>query len=229
MKIGIMQPYLFPYLGYFQLIAAVDKFIIYDDVNFIKQGWINRNNILLDGKPFLFTLDLRGASSFKKINEITRGNNGKKIIKTIYLAYSKAPFFDDIFPIIKAVFESEEKNLALFVSNSITKLVEYMGINTEILSSFSLVKNNSIQGKHKVLEICSIMGATHYINSIGGRNLYSKKEFELHNIILNFLSPKAIEYKQFNLDFVPSLSVIDVLMFNSKDNIKHLLKEYDLT
>ena len=70
MKLAIMQPYLFPYLGYFQLIAAVDKFVFYDDVNFIKNGWINRNRLLISGKVNYITIPLSGASSFLKINQV---------------------------------------------------------------------------------------------------------------------------------------------------------------
>ena len=104
MKIAIMQPYFFPYLGYWQLMNIVDKFVIYDDVNYIKRGWINRNRILVEGKPFYIHVPVMKASQNKIINEMevfVDSSLRKKELKTIELAYKKAPFFDSVYPLIK--------------------------------------------------------------------------------------------------------------------------------
>ncbi len=223
-----MQPYLFPYIGYFQLINAVDEFVIYDDVNFIKQGWINRNRILLNKEPFMFSMQLSGASSFKKINEISIRKENEKILKTLFHAYKKAPFYSQSIKLIKNVLDDEETNLAKFIGHTIVKLSEYLDIKTNFIISSEIKKDNNLKSENKVIEICKILGATEYINTIGGVELYSKERFQDTGIKLEFLKPIFVEYKQFKNDFVPGLSIIDLLMFNSPDSIKKMLNKYEL-
>ena len=129
MKLGIMQPYFFPYLGYFHLISAVDEFVLYDDVNFIKQGWISRNRIISNTGTQFLTLQLLGASSFKKINEIQTGNNKEKLVKSVYQSYSKAEYFKERFPLIEELLINPEDNLALYLENIICSLSNFLGIN----------------------------------------------------------------------------------------------------
>ncbi len=228
MKIAIMQPYFFPYIGYFQLINAVDTFVIYDDVNYIKQGWINRNRILLNNISYLFTLQLNGSSSFKKINEIELGVNRHKILKTFKLAYNHAPYFHIIFPIIEEILLNEEKNLAKFVEFSIKKISKILDTNTHYVLSSEVEKNNESKGQEKVIEICKKLGGDTYINTIGGLDLYGKVEFKSADIILQFLKTNPIVYKQNNNEFIPNLSILDILMFNSKDEVKEMLNNYNL-
>jgi WbqC-like protein family len=223
-----MQPYFFPYIGYFQLISAVDKYIIYDDVNYIKGGWINRNNILVDNQKHLFTITLDQASPYKLINEIFIKDNFSKLKKTISLNYVKAPYFQKSFPLIESILSNEEKNLGRFVSESIMTISSFLGIKTEFIISSTLHKNNNLKNVEKVLHICDLMGASKYINAIGGKDLYDKEEFAKHNVELNFLKTKPISYKQFNDQFVPGLSIIDVIMFNSTEKIVEMLKLYEL-
>jgi hypothetical protein len=228
MTIAIMQPYFFPYIGYFQLVNSVDKFIIYDDVNFIKQGWIARNRIILQGKEHYVILQLNGASSFKKINEIQIGTNADKLLKTIYQAYNKAPFFPSSFPIIEKIIKVNIKNLADFLINQLIILTSYLGISTELLISSSINKNNNLKGSKKIIHICNILGATKYINSIGGSELYNKEDFQNSGINLYFLKSKPIKYKQFGDIFFSNLSIIDVMMFNDVPTIKNYLNQYEL-
>lgn len=228
MTIAIMQPYFFPYIGYFQLINAVDKFIIYDDVNFIKQGWIARNRISLQKKEHFVILQLNGAGSFKKINEIQIGSNSDKLLKTIYQAYNKAPFFPSSFPIIEKILKANIINLADFLINQFMILSDYFEISTKLLISSSMKKNNSLKGKEKVIHICNMLGATTYINSIGGKEIYNAVDFEDSGIELSFLKSRPIEYKQFSDTFLPNLSIIDVMMFNDVPTIKNYLNQYDL-
>ena len=228
MKIGIMQPYLFPYIGYFQLIRATDVFIIYDDVNYIKQGWINRNRILLDNKDYLFTLQLKDASSFKKINEIDVGTNKEKLLKTIRQAYIKAPYFTDVMPLVESIMSFSKTNLAEFITNSIKNISLFIGINTQFLLSSTIGKNNDLKGPDKVIYICKILRGDTYINPIGGVNLYDKKEFLDNDISLYFLKTNEIKYDQFKNVFIPNLSIIDIIMFNSVHETGELLTKYEL-
>lgn len=228
MKVGIMQPYLFPYLGYYQLIKAVDTFVIYDDVNFIKQGWINRNQILLKGEPFMFTMNIKGRSSFKKINEIEVEGNNHKLTKTIQQAYCKAPYFSDAFPVIAHVLMDKEHNLARYLINSIFTIVKYLNIQVSILVSSDIEKDTSLNGAEKGIYICKKLKSTKYINAIGGQELYSKEMFAENGLILNFIKSKPMVYTQFKNQFVPSLSIIDVMMFNSPTEISMMLDNYEL-
>ena len=228
MILAIMQPYLFAYIGYWKLIKAVDTFVIYDDVNFIKQGYINRNNILSNDKKQLLTLELIGASSNKLINEIEVGRNIKKIKRTIENAYVKAPYFDTAYPIIENILSQQEKNLAKFIGYSLWKISEYLQIDTKFIYSSEIEKNNYLKAQNKVIDICVRLKADRYINAIGGQELYDKENFKDKDIELNFLQEELHEYKQFENDFIPYLSIIDVMMFNSKDEIKMMLDEYEL-
>jgi len=228
MKLAIMQPYFFPYIGYFQLISAVDQFVVYDDVNFIKQGWIARNKILLNGNEHMVSLKLTGASSFKLINEIGVGDNTDKLLKTIYQAYCKAPHFDQCFPVVEKICKNEEKNLARFLFALIESVCDYLGIKTKLFLSSSIPKDNELKGQDKVLSICESLKAATYVNSSGGRQLYSREAFDGRGLNLLFLDPLPLTYKQFKNEFVPGLSIIDVMMFNHVDKTVDILNLYEL-
>lgn len=228
MKLAVMQPYFFPYIGYWQLIAAVDTFVIYDDVNYIKKGFINRNSILVNNAGHLLILELVGASQNKKINEIDVGGNTLKILKTIELSYKKAPYFENVFPLIQEILKNEEKNLAQFLISSIRKICTYLEIKTNISISSELIKNNDLKGQDKILDICGVLQAKQYINAIGGQELYQNKAFSQQSMELLFIKNKAIDYQQFKLPFIPNLSIIDVLMFNDKGQINQYLTEFEL-
>jgi len=228
MRVAVMQPYFFPYIGYWQLINAVDIFVIYDDVNFIKRGYISRNNILQNQKAQLFTLELIGASQNKKINEISVGNNSKKLLKTIKQNYSKAPFFNDVFQVLDEILNNEEKELSKFLGFSLVKIAKYLNIDTKFLYSSDIKNDKTFKAQDRLIEMSKILNATGYINSIGGIELYDKEVFSQNDINLSFLKTHEISYKQFNNEFVPNLSIVDILMFNSKDNIKNMLNQFQL-
>lgn len=223
-----MQPYLFPYIGYYQLIKAVDTFVIYDDVNFIKQGWINRNRILLNGKEYMFNIILKGASSYKKINEIEVVTENKTLIATIEQAYRRAPFFSQAFPELTNILMDKEINLARFLANSILVITGYLGIQVSIRISSEIEKDTSLKGEDKVIDICQQLKATNYFNAIGGKELYSKEKFANNGLALNFIKSKPIIYNQFKNQFLPWLSIIDVMMFNSPEEISKMLNQYEL-
>lgn len=235
MKIAIMQPYLFPYIGYFQLIKAVDKFIVYDDVNFIKQGWINRNSILVQNKSYLFTLPLNNQSSFSKINEVKISDKfyeswKMKFLRTIEQSYKKAPFFSDSLMLIKEILNGTEENLTISSYNTscLKIMCTYLDINTEIVDSSSIYSNSDLNGQNRILNICLREEALQYINPIGGLELYDGEAFKNIGVELNFLKTDSIIYNQFGKEFVPFLSIIDVLMFNSPQEINVMLNNYKL-
>lgn len=228
MNLAIMQPYFFPYIGYFQLVKSVDLFILYDDVNYIKQGWINRNRILVNGEVQYLTLQLLGASSFKKINQVETNFSVLKIEKTIEMAYLRAPFFDEIMPTISEVLRFENKNLAEFVSNSVARISSLLGIGTQFKVSSDLGIGENLKGQDRILEICRQMKARRYINPIGGVNLYSRDDFLQIGVDLAFINAGQIQYRQ-NIDtFYPNLSIVDVLMNCGQEKTSDLLGNYEL-
>lgn len=231
MKVSIMQPYFFPYIGYFQLIANSDVFVIYDDVNFIKKGWINRNTILVNNSPYLFSMPLQNVSQNKHINEIFISDLDKwkrDLLKTISSSYKKAPFYQDVYPLIEKIISFDELNLALYIQNSLQNLCEYLSLNTRLIMSSEIVKNNDLRGENKIIDICLQLGATQYVNAIGGIELYTQENFQVKNIDLKFIKSENIIYQQFKNEFKPWLSIIDVIMFNSVEDTRMLLNKFEL-
>ena len=234
MKLSIMQPYFLPYLGYWQLIASTDVFVIYDDVNFIKGGWINRNRYLYQGQPKYFNLIMSGASSNKKINEVglmkdSRYNPGKKLLSTFQMAYQKAPMYHEILPLLEDILLYDTDILDPYLKHSIRLICQYLEIPARILIASQITeKNNQLAGKDKVINICRCLKADTYINASGGRELYHQEEFQKAGLNLYFIEMDPIEYPQFGDPFVPGLSIVDVLMFNEKENVKEMLNRYQL-
>lgn len=228
MKLAIMQPYFFPHIGYWQLISAVDTFVIYDDVNYINRGWINRNNFLGNDKAELITLQLSGASQNKLINKIEVGSNREKLLKNITHKYSKAPHYQKIFPLIEQVMRNNEDNLALFLDYSLQVVCDYFEIKPTWIMSSSIKKDTALKGQDKILSICEELNAKHYINPPGGKHLYDYELFDKHGIQLSFIESKPASYNQFGGEFVSHLSIIDVMMFNDQVQCRKLLQEYSL-
>lgn len=233
MNLAIMQPYLFPYIGYFQLLNWADTFVIYDDVQFIKGGWINRNNLLISNRKKLFGLSIKNDSTFSNIcdrvfDDSKYEREKKKLLKSIQQSYNKAPFFKDVFDLLKLIFECKETNIVDFIELSLKEIMKYLNINTTIIRSSNIDFNKELKSQNRVLEVCSKLNASHYVNPIGGRELYSKEDFKKNNIELRFIQSLDIEYKQFNEEYVPFLSIIDILMFNSIVETKNLLDKYNL-
>lgn len=228
MKVGIMQPYFMPYIGYWQLIASVDIYVIYDDVNYIKKGWINRNNILVNNDKQMFTIALNGASQNKLINEITIADDFIKLRKTIHMAYHKAPYYNDVMALLNKIFSYKSSNLADFIANSIKLVCQNLDIQTKIIMSSDIEKNNSLKGQNKILEICKLLKADAYYNAIGGQELYDKDNFKAEGIDLHFIQTNLAPYTQLGNKYVPGLSMIDVLMFNSQQQVTEMLNLYKL-
>lgn len=233
MKVGIMQPYFMPYIGYWQLIYAVDKFVLLDDVNYIMRGYINRNSILLDRKPYKFTIPIRKASQNKLILD-TKLNfsieNKRKFLRTICSAYKKAPYFSEVMPLVEEIIEYPEDDLTIYIFNSIKVILDYLNVKKSIYISSMLPKKQGLKAEERIIEICKVISADVYINPHGGKKLYVREHFEREGIELYFLEVKEnrICYDQGIKEFKKNLSIIDILMFNHKIKVQEFLKEYDL-
>jgi hypothetical protein len=232
MRLALMQPYLFPYIGYFQLMKAVDTFVVYDDVQYMKGGWINRNRVLLDGKDHLFTFRVKRDSLDLSINKREFSEsiacNGAKFTALLHNCYRKAPFYPQVSVLLEEILAYEERNVALFIMNSLRLLCGYLGINCTLLFSSGLEKNSDLKSQDRVIDIVRRMNADQYINAIGGVDLYDKGVFANKCIKLNFIKPCLREYRQFDNPFIAGLSIIDVCMFNDAENIRKLLDSYEL-
>ncbi|TVR84857.1 MAG: hypothetical protein EA412_00120 [Chitinophagaceae bacterium] len=227
MKVAIMQPYFFPYIGYFQLINKVDTFVFFDDVNFIKRGWINRNRILIDGNPHLITIPLVGASQNKLINEIPVVNNPvwkKKLLTKIEHAYSKCTNFNIVFPLIHELISSNYQLISDYAVASIEMVAEYIGLDTSFEVSSKKYGDIIGNGEFRIIDICKELEADTYFNMAGGKELYDHKNFINEGIDLVFVEPKLKSYNQANFDgFEAGLSIIDLLFnVNREDLSAHL-------
>jgi hypothetical protein len=232
MKLAIMQPYFFPYIGYFQLINSVDEFVIYDNIEFSKKGWINRNRIIVNGVDAYISLPLKKDSDFLHINQRfladTWNQDRKKMLNRIAESYRKAPYYMEVYPLIEKCIMQEDLNLFDFLLNSIQLTMAYLEINTKIIISSGISIDHQMKSEDKVIGICKGQKATKYINAIGGHDLYNRDFFKENGLELSFIRTLPLEYKQFTNEFAPWLSIIDVLMFNSIRETKLLLNKYEL-
>ncbi len=222
MRVAIMQPYFFPYIGYFQLIRAVDLFIVYDNIQYTKKGWINRNRILQNGEDAYISLPLKKDSDYLDVceREISPSFDINKLLRQISGSYRRAPCFEQTFALIEQIVNHEETNLFHFLHHSILSLCGHLAIDTEIRTSSSFAIDPEPQNQDKVISLCVAAGANTYVNAIGGQGLYSENEFLNNDIELKFIHSEPHEYEQFDNSFVPWLSIIDVMMFNQLDEIR---------
>jgi len=231
-KIAIMQPYFFPYVGYFQLINSVDEFVIYDNIQYTKKGFINRNRILSNGKDRIITLPIKKDSDFLDVSErqlsLSWKKDRQKMLNLILSSYRKAKYFESAYSIIENCIMCEDGNLFKFIYNSVSNLCKYLGVDTKITISSTVDMDHSLRSENKVIEICKVQKASTYINAIGGVELYSKEIFNHNNLKLNFIKTGDVRYGQFNSTFIPWLSIIDLMMFNSKEQLTQHLNNYTL-
>ncbi len=233
MKLAIMQPYAFPYIGYYQLLKLVDLFVIHDDVQWIKGGWINRNRILVEGAPKYFTLPVAKSTSYAKINERSFPADKKvqlsKVYRQIENNYRQAPCFEECSKLLRECFEIPTTNIATFITETIIKTARYLSIETPIIRSSELKISDNLKGQERVIEINKKLDSSHYINPEGGVSLYQKERFEIESIKLSFLKAKPTDYQQRkSSEFQPFLSIIDVLMNNTPNQITPMLQNYVL-
>lgn len=227
-----MQPYFVPYIGYFQLINSVDRFVIYDNIKYTKKGWINRNRILVNTKDEYISLPLRKDSDYLFVNQRFLSDNFEKdklkILHKIKECYKKSPNYEEALYLVEEIFSFNGTNLFDFIYNSIKIICNYLEIKTEIIVSSTIDINHNLKSEEKVLAICKELKSSVYINPIGGINLYNKSNFIDRGVELLFLKSDELKYNQFENEFVTWLSIIDVLMFNNCINIKKILNKYKL-
>jgi hypothetical protein len=231
-KTAIMQPYFLPYIGYWQLVNCVDEFVVYDNIEFTKKGWFNRNRILENGRDRLFTLPVKKDSDYLSVNKRYLSDDSDKEIKRtlriIESNYKKAPYFLKAYPIIEECFLFSDKNLFEYIFSSLKTICNYLDIKTPLIVSSKIPIDHSLKAEKKVMAICKQLKTTTYVNAIGGKELYDKKEFEDNGLDLKFIKSSDVNYKQLNKQFVPWLSIIDVMMFNDRDEIRQILEQYEL-
>jgi len=220
-RVAIMQPYFMPYIGYFQLIAAVDLFIVYDNVKYTKKGWINRNRILCDGHEALISLPLKAGADSLHVRErqLAADFDARKLVRQITGAYRSAPGFEETLRLVERICGHADRNLFGFLHHSIVATCRHLGLCTEVAVSSAFAIDHGLKAQDKVLALCQAAGATTYVNAIGGTELYSPDAFRDRGIDLRFIKSRPFEYHQFGKDFVPWLSILDVMMFNPRDAV----------
>lgn len=221
-----MQPYFLPYIGYFQLMSDVDIFVVYDNIKYTKKGWINRNRILLNGKDHLFTIPIASASDYCDIieREVSRSFDREKLLNQFKGAYARSPQFGNVFPWLSDLVNESETNLFGYIFRSLLKVRSRLGLETEMIRSSSLSVDPALTGQDRVIATCRAVGATVYVNPIGGLDLYDRDQFRAHGIELQFLKSGPVRYAQFEGEFVPSLSIVDVMMFNPATNVQAFVR-----
>lgn len=223
------QPYFLPYIGFWQLVNAADLFLIGDNYNFIKRGWIQRNRILVNGKPIFLGLEVKHITSFRKINETEFIDfDVAQKLNTVYRAYRKAPQFDAGYNLVKTILDNPERNVAEFLFQSIKDVCRFLGIDTKFIRSSEIPGNDSYKREYRIYDFCHRLGGDTYLNAVGGQDLYHFDDFEKHGITLKFIHPNIRPYKQFYNEFVPGLSILDVIMFNSLETIKEMLNDFSV-
>jgi hypothetical protein len=222
-----MQPYFLPYIGYWQLMAAVDTFVIYDNIKYTKKGWINRNRMLQNGSDSLFSLPLKAGSDSLDVDEreLSDDFDRKKLLAKFHGAYRKAPYFAPTAELLESVIKHPESNLFGYLAHSITTIRAHLNLEAEVRRSSTIDIDHDLKAQAKVLALCKATGASTYINTMGGYDLYSSQDFADQQVKLQFIRPTDVTYPQFGEPFVPWLSIIDVLMFNPVDHVRTLLTE----
>ncbi|WP_288923013.1 WbqC family protein [uncultured Bifidobacterium sp.] len=231
MKLGVMQPYFLPYLGYWQLMNLVDVYVIFDDVNYIKRGWIARNRIKMNGEAVRFGFQVSHASQNRRICDHERAGGPdeiRRMERELHTAYAHAPQFERVMPVMETILRNPQRNLADWLCDSIYRIAEYAGIHTVFMRSSEIEYDRIGNGQDKILSLCEVLGATTYINAIGGRGLYVRDRFASRGIDLRFLEMNDVTYPQGPGEFIPSMSIVDVMMWNGPEDMRRLLTEYTL-
>lgn len=229
--LAIMQPYFLPYIGYFQLISAVDVFVVYDNIKYTKKGWINRNRLLQNGKDAVFSLPLKKDSDSLDVvqRELAGDFDRNKLLNQFRGAYAKAPYFEQVFPLLERIVRYEERNLFRYIHYSITQVCACLGIKTDIRISSEIRVDHGLKAQDKVLALCHALHADRYINPIGGMEIYDRDIFRMNHVALEFIRSKPFDYVQRGSSFVPWLSIMDVMMFNAPEQVSQVIRNgYEL-
>lgn len=226
-----MQPYLFPYIGYFQLVKSADLFLLHDDAQWIKGGWINRNYILKQNVPKLWTLPVRRGSSTASINQRdfvpSSSTEVKKLIRFLMDAYRNAPCFDEVMPLVVSIISNPTRRVSHLIGHSISLICGYLGINIKISYTSTYRITSDLKGQSKVIELCKRSGATSYINPAGGTSLYGLTDFARNSLELKFLTPNP-EVLTNSSPISQPVSIIHDLMNYDREEINRRLTQFSL-
>ncbi len=228
MNLAVMQPYLFPYIGYFQLIYASDLFLVFDDAAYKKRSFINRNTVLSANGPTRVTLPVLDASQNKPISDLVFSNDTGKFLKTLEHGYSKAPYFGAAFPLVKEIIEQEDRSIASVCLNSYQAICSYLGLERAFEKTSELEYSRDLAGQERLIALARKLGAERYINLPGGRALYTKSEFSANGVELKFIDPHPAPYDQGREEFTPNLSIIDLLMNCPPHMVIDRIRQFEL-
>ncbi len=228
-----MQPYVFPYLGYYQLLHAADRFVCFDDVNFIKKGWINRNRILLNGAAHTFTIPIAGASQNSTIRASIIADDGSwkpKFLANLTHAYRKAPHFAEVFPLVERMIKDAHGSIADLAEASVRLVVDRAGLPVTIHRSSAIGLPDTLRAQDRIIAVAQHHQASLYINPVNGAHLYEAERFRMAGMELRFLSmDSGLSYpQQGHAGFEPHLSMLDALMNCGPERLRELLGSYRL-
>jgi hypothetical protein len=223
---AVMQPYFFPYIGYFQLMSQCDTFVVFDDVQYVDHRWMNRNRILLNGKSAWLTYPVeRGplAGSIRDRLYVARDQDRLDVLNKLHEAYRRAPNYEPVRALVQSCLDFESRSVSAFNANLLEAVARAIGLRSTMKFASDFGIDPSLRGEDRVLAVCAALGAREYVNSIGGVSLYSSENFDRRGVTLRFLKGEAVQYRQFGAEFVPSLSIIDALMFTDESELADML------
>lgn len=230
--IAVMQPYLFPYLGYFQLIAAADVFVLGDDLQYVRSGWVNRNRILHNDEARLITFPLKKDRFQLQINQRQLcdhfSDEAERLIRLIAESYKEAPYFAQVMPLVERLIHFPQQNISLYAEHAIREMCAYLHIVTPIMRSSDLILGSPVDKQERIIRIAHTFEATTFITPEGGSVVYDRDHFARNRLLVRFFRMNPVEYRQFRQPFVANLSIIDVLMFNCVEQVQQMLTQYRL-
>jgi hypothetical protein len=230
--IAVMQPYLFPYLGYFQLIAAADVFVLGDDLQYVRSGWVNRNRILHNDEARLITFPLKKDRFQLQINQRQLcdhfSDEAERLIRLIAESYQQAPYFAQVMPLVERLIHFPQQNISLYAEHAIREMCAYLHIVTPIMRSSDLILGSPADKQERIIRIAHTFEATTFITPEGGSVVYDRDHFARNRLLVRFFRMNPVEYRQFRQPFVANLSIIDVLMFNCVEQVQQMLTQYRL-
>lgn len=220
--VAVMQPYLFPYIGYFQLAAQADRFVFSNDLKFINRGWINRNRLRVNNEPWLFTVPLHRPSDNCLIDEAQVLLDDRfmlKFMRTLRHHYARAPHFEEVLALCEAVFENPPATIDQLASRSVCQVMAYLDLPFDSCDARGRYGNRQLKGEERVIDIVRQEKGTRYLNLPGGRELYDAGHFAAAGIELAFVDPVNEPYRQAGEPFMPYLSILDVLLCNDRETV----------
>lgn len=230
--IAVMQPYLFPYLGYFQLIAAADVFVLGDDLQYVRSGWVNRNRILHNDEARLITFPLKKDRFQLQINQRQLcdhfSDEAERLIRLIAESYQQAPYFAQVMPLVERLIHFPQQSISLYAEHAIREMCAYLHIVTPIMRSSDLILGSPVDKQERIIRIAHTFEATTFITPEGGSVVYDRDHFARNRLLVRFFRMDPVEYRQFRQPFVANLSIIDVLMFNCVEQVQQMLTHYRL-